>query len=224
MHMHGFHFEVVASDGRPLPRPYLKDTLSIGPGERYDLLVTLDQLGSYPFHSHVLLDNTNDGAYPGGIHTMVTVRPPGAPLDVAGHEGHAVLSAPPATPAPPPAGSPAAAPGTGLAAIGGFPTRRPPVDAANHEQHAALAAEPPDGATVVEMRGDRFHPERLVIEVGTTVAWVNADPRTHALAATRFASPDIPRNRTWAHTFGDPGVYLIECVNHRGMKSVVTVR
>jgi manganese oxidase len=88
MHMHGFHFEVVASDGRPLPAPLLKDTIGIAPGERYDLLVTLDQLGSYPFHSHVLLDNMNDGVYPGGIHTMVTVVPAGEPLDLPDHVGH----------------------------------------------------------------------------------------------------------------------------------------
>lgn len=88
MHMHGFHFEVIASDGRPLPAPLLKDTISIAPGERYDLLVTLDQLGSYPFHSHVLLDNMNDGVYPGGIHTMVTVVPVGDPLELPHHGGH----------------------------------------------------------------------------------------------------------------------------------------
>jgi manganese oxidase len=41
MHLHGFHFEVIASDGRPLRASYEKDTLSIAPGERYDLLVTL---------------------------------------------------------------------------------------------------------------------------------------------------------------------------------------
>jgi manganese oxidase len=228
MHMHGFHFEVVASDGRPLPQPYLKDTLSIGPGERYDLLVTLDQLGSFPFHSHVLLDNMNDGAYPGGIHTMVTVRPPGAPLEVTGHDGHGVpappASVPPASTPAPPAQPSATPPRTGLAAVAGFPIRRPPVVAVAHEPHAAQATEPPTGATVVEMRGDRFYPEHLVVAPGTTVAWVNADPRTHALASAGFASPDIPRNRTWSHTFDEPGVYVVECVNHRGMRSVVTVR
>jgi FtsP/CotA-like multicopper oxidase with cupredoxin domain len=77
-HMHGYHFQVIASDGRPLPEPQTKDTILIGPGERYDLLVTFDQAGSFPFHSHNIVDNTNDGAYPGGLHTMidVTVRKP----------------------------------------------------------------------------------------------------------------------------------------------------
>ncbi|WP_274363194.1 multicopper oxidase domain-containing protein [Paenibacillus thermotolerans] len=73
-HMHGFHFDVVASDGRPLPQATRKDTILIGPGERYDLLVTFDQDGMFPLHSHNIVDNTNNGVYPGGLHTMMNVR------------------------------------------------------------------------------------------------------------------------------------------------------
>jgi manganese oxidase len=213
MHMHGFHFEVVATDGRPLAQPYLKDTLSIGPGERYDLLVTLDQLGSYPFHSHVILDNLNDGDYPGGIHTMVTVVPPGASLDPSDHadHGHAPAPSPPAAAAPARSG-----------ALGGFPTRRPAVEQARpvDDPHAAPGA----SDVVVELRGDRFRPEHLTVSVGTVVTWVNADPRTHTVVASGFASPDIRRNQVWSHTFAEPGAYVYECVNHRGMTGVVTVR
>lgn len=46
MHMHGLHFEAIASDGRPLPAPILKHTISVAAGERYDLLVTVDEFGS----------------------------------------------------------------------------------------------------------------------------------------------------------------------------------
>ncbi|WP_222430774.1 multicopper oxidase domain-containing protein [Cohnella terricola] len=73
-HMHGYHFQIIASDGRPLPEPVTKDTVLIGPGERYDLLVTFDQSGMFPFHSHNIVDNTNNGAYPGGLHTMIDVK------------------------------------------------------------------------------------------------------------------------------------------------------
>lgn len=75
IHMHGFHFKVVASDGRPLPAPIEKDTLNVGPAERYDILVTLTQSGHFPIHSHNITDNTNDGVYPGGMHTMMMVQP-----------------------------------------------------------------------------------------------------------------------------------------------------
>lgn len=71
MHLHGPHFLVVASDGRPLPHPYYKDTLDIAPGERYDVEIVPTKAGLYPFHAHNLHFVTNDGAYPGGMHFMV---------------------------------------------------------------------------------------------------------------------------------------------------------
>lgn len=73
-HMHGYHFKVIASDGRPLPQPLTKDTILLGPGERYDILVTFDQAGMFPLHSHNIVDNTNNGVYPGGLHTMIDVK------------------------------------------------------------------------------------------------------------------------------------------------------
>jgi plastocyanin len=73
MHLHGHHFKVIASDGRPLPAVEEKDTINVGAGERYDLLITFTQSGNYPFHSHNIIDNTNNGVYPGGLHTMVSI-------------------------------------------------------------------------------------------------------------------------------------------------------
>jgi plastocyanin len=73
MHLHGHHFKVIASDGRPLPAVEEKDTINVGAGERYDLLITFTQSGDYPFHSHNIIDNTNNGVYPGGLHTMVSI-------------------------------------------------------------------------------------------------------------------------------------------------------
>lgn len=96
MHLHGFHFQVIASDGRPLQAPLNKDTLSLAPGERYDILVHLDKKGAYPFHSHVILDNLNNGAYPGGLHTMVYAGVP-----VTQDHDHASHGAP-AAPSPGP--------------------------------------------------------------------------------------------------------------------------
>lgn len=71
MHLHGFHFQVIGTDGRALPAPYLKDTVTIGSAERYDILVTLDKPGRYMLHDHVEINNTNAGHYPGGIITFV---------------------------------------------------------------------------------------------------------------------------------------------------------
>lgn len=76
MHAHGFHFLVVGSDGRKLDAPYYKDTISVGPAERYDVLLKLDQPGRFMFHDHAEQMNTNDGEYPGGMLTMISVNNP----------------------------------------------------------------------------------------------------------------------------------------------------
>jgi plastocyanin len=73
MHLHGSHFQVIASDGRPLPAEVEKDTINVGAGERYDVLITFTQSGEFPLHSHNIIDNTNNGVYPGGLHTMVSI-------------------------------------------------------------------------------------------------------------------------------------------------------
>lgn len=53
MHLHGFHFTVIATDGRPVA-PYMKDTLVVAPGERYDVLFTANNPGIWAFHCHIL--------------------------------------------------------------------------------------------------------------------------------------------------------------------------
>jgi FtsP/CotA-like multicopper oxidase with cupredoxin domain len=73
MHSHGFHFEVIGSDGRKLASPYYKDTLDIAPGERYDVIFKLNQAGRFMFHDHIEYTNTNNGVYAGGMLTMINV-------------------------------------------------------------------------------------------------------------------------------------------------------
>lgn len=76
MHSHGFHFLVIGSDGRKLDAPYEKDTLDVAPGERYEILFNLNQVGRYMFHDHVEQHTTNAGSYPGGMITMISVNNP----------------------------------------------------------------------------------------------------------------------------------------------------
>ena len=66
MHLHGIPQIVVAKDGYPLAQPYSADTVTVGPGERYSVLVhALPQhlgtakdgtktLGIWAFHCHIL--------------------------------------------------------------------------------------------------------------------------------------------------------------------------
>ena len=66
----GLAFEVIASDGRPLPAPLTKTSLYMAPGERYDILVTMPASGTrYATVSYY--DNRGDNVI-GTVVTTVT--------------------------------------------------------------------------------------------------------------------------------------------------------
>ena len=67
MHLHGFSFQVIAQDGKPVT-PYTRDTLTVAPGERYDIVFTASKEGIWPFHCHILSHVESDH----GMHGMVT--------------------------------------------------------------------------------------------------------------------------------------------------------
>jgi FtsP/CotA-like multicopper oxidase with cupredoxin domain len=54
MHQHQFRQLVYAKDGVPLDHPYWIDTLSVAPGERYSVLMQLEDPGTWVWHCHIL--------------------------------------------------------------------------------------------------------------------------------------------------------------------------
>jgi FtsP/CotA-like multicopper oxidase with cupredoxin domain len=76
MHMHGQPFKIVSTDGYPVPEvaQLTKDVVNIGPGERYDLLMTPDNPGTWLFHCHILTHVQNHGVEPGGMISVVKVE------------------------------------------------------------------------------------------------------------------------------------------------------
>ena len=70
MHLHGYHFQVVAEDGFALPpgQRYMADTLMVAPGQRFDLLVRADYPGVWAYHCHILPHVEG----PQGMYGMVT--------------------------------------------------------------------------------------------------------------------------------------------------------
>jgi uncharacterized cupredoxin-like copper-binding protein len=54
MHLHQFDQIVVAKDGFPLDHPYVADTVTVAPGERYSVLVHLNRPGTWVWHCHIL--------------------------------------------------------------------------------------------------------------------------------------------------------------------------
>jgi FtsP/CotA-like multicopper oxidase with cupredoxin domain len=54
MHLHQFDQIVVAQDGFPLDHPYVVDTLNVAPGQRFTVLVQLEERGTWVWHCHIL--------------------------------------------------------------------------------------------------------------------------------------------------------------------------
>jgi len=70
MHLHGYHFQVVAEDGFVLDpgQRYMADTLMVAPGQRFDVLVRADYPGVWAYHCHILPHVEG----PQGMYGMVT--------------------------------------------------------------------------------------------------------------------------------------------------------
>lgn len=75
MHLHGLPFKVVATDGHPVPEAaqLTKDTISVAPGERYDIEFVATEPGQWMLHCHILHHTTNDNVEPGGLMLVVNV-------------------------------------------------------------------------------------------------------------------------------------------------------
>ena len=75
MHLHGFPFKIVATDGHPVPEAsqLTKDTVSVAPGERYDVEFVATETGQWMLHCHILHHTTNDNVEPGGLMLMINV-------------------------------------------------------------------------------------------------------------------------------------------------------
>lgn len=68
MHQHQFPQLVFAKDGFPLEQPYWADTVNVAPGERYSVLIHLDDPGVWVWHCHILTHVERDE----GMFGMVT--------------------------------------------------------------------------------------------------------------------------------------------------------
>jgi manganese oxidase len=75
MHLHGVPFKIVETDGHPVPEAaqLTKDTVSVAPGERYDIEFIATETGQWMLHCHILHHTTNDNVEPGGLMVMVEV-------------------------------------------------------------------------------------------------------------------------------------------------------
>lgn len=77
MHLHGQPFTIVATDGNPVPTTarWVKDTVLVGPGERYDVEFIARAPGDWLVHCHIAHHTMNDGVeIAGGGGLMLVIR------------------------------------------------------------------------------------------------------------------------------------------------------
>lgn len=202
-HTHGHSFRIVATDGNPVPEPaqLTKDTVLIGPGERYDLELLGDNPGVWMVHCHMEphMDNgmmtllIYDGARPSGPVPLFAFDSSTSATPVPNQDMGLMQVAPTA---------PAAAPAT------------TPASAAK-------------GGTEIAMLDNRFDPNAVNVPAGTTVTWVNKGRNWHTVSALdgSFVSEQISPGQRFSHQFTVPGTFQYICQHHvlQGMTGIVTV-
>lgn len=80
MHVHGGPFRIVETDGNPVQPAgqWVKDTVNIGPGERYDVLWEAREPGKWLLHCHIAHHTTNNNVEEeggGGLMLVLEVEP-----------------------------------------------------------------------------------------------------------------------------------------------------
>ena len=200
IHTHGHSFQIVATDGNPVPElaRWTKDTVLIGPAERYDLALVAANPGVWMVHCHIEHHMAN------GMMTTIW------------YEGYQ------------PTG-PAAEAAVAEATMAAMPSHMHPADAPSPTPTpGAAAATPVSGGTFeIAMVDDRFDPAAATVPLGTVVAWVNKGRNWHSVASFdgSFESGKIKPGDRFTHQFTSPGTVKYICKHHgmQGMLGVITV-
>lgn len=198
IHLHGHSFRIVATDGNPVPQgmEWTKDTVLIGPAERYDLEFDAINPGVWMFHCHIEHHMANgmmtvlqyEGHKPTGpageFFELITDESAAVDTHESAHEAHQDTT------------------------TSGPPTAAPEPD--------------PDAGAVVTMVDDRFEPKTLAVTRGTTVSWVNEGADWHSIAAYdgSFESGKIAPGDAFSHRFDEPGTYQYIC-KHHGLQGMI---
>ena len=210
IHTHGHSFKIVATDGNDVPEgmEFVKDTVLIGPGERYDLELVGDNPGVWMFHCHMENHAANgmmsliqyDGAVPTGPVGGFFNPEGGVAAEGTGHMHDASASTP------------------------------EPVAVAQESGESAGVEDPSAAAgpeVEIALLDDRFDPPELTVAAGTTLRFVNRGANWHSVAAFdgSFDSGRVDPGGAFEVRLDTPGEYRIICKHHglRGMVGRVIV-
>lgn len=206
MHLHGHTFTIVATDGNPVPPSarWRRDTVLIGPGERYDVEVVTYNPGVWMFHCHMPNHGDNgmmtlmqyEGFKPVGEHAIrLPAHPPG---HLAGRQQTA-------------ASQPAQAAPTQGATL---PTPK----------QASAASR----VVTIPMVDNRFVPATIRVRTGTRIRFLNRGQNIHTTTSLDglWDSPGLDRKQSFAFVLSKPGEYRYVCRQHllQGMVGTIIVK
>ncbi len=187
-HTHGHSFRIVATDGNMVPvgMEWTKDTVLIGPAERYDLEMLCDNPGVWMVHCHMEHHMAN------GMMTLIQ------------YEGQQ------------PTGPAAAFLGTPDVARSHDHTMPVPTAEVSGATPSASTTVATGTTAEINLVDDRIDPSDLTLTAGTTVSWVNRGADWHSVAAFdgTFDSERIAPGETFAYRFDHPGTYQYLCKHH----------
>jgi plastocyanin len=91
--------------------------------------------------------------------------------------------------------------------------------------HATPTPPLPVGATV-SIRAFVFTPAELVVALGDSVVWTNADPLAHTTASdsSAWSSPELRSGERFVWVASSRGRYPYHCAAHPVMRGVIVVR
>lgn len=75
----------------------------------------------------------------------------------------------------------------------------------------------------VHMSDFSFKPDKLTVQAGDTVTFVNDDSATHNVTSDSFKSGDLAEGKSWSYTFSKAGTYTYVCTYHPGMQGTIVV-
>ena len=91
--------------------------------------------------------------------------------------------------------------------------------------HSIVATSSASAIVHVVMHDMKFSPASVEVKPGETVEWTNQDITPHtATSFPSFDSGSIDSDKSWRHTFTEPGNFPYTCTFHPEMKAVVTVK
>lgn len=225
MHLHGQSFRIIATDGNPVPKgfQFVKDTVLIGPGERYDLEVDGTNPGVWMFHCHI-----NNHAANGMSTTLTYDGYQPFSSDLASHAAMHGAAAPlpessEGSAAPLPNSDTSGATHQHDASPTPIVTPAAGAAAPSTTSGAAAAAAP----NTISMVDNRYVLSKLTVPVGTTVTWVNNGSNLHNTTSFDglWDSGVQAHGESFQHTFTSPGTYKFICSQHglEGMTGTITV-